>query len=217
MLNCQTLMLHIERSLLLVKLLVIFYTLKYGEFINYAKHLVVENELKKVKTFDSSYFIDKSHFEEVGTQHYLVFQPMYKYFKRLSGVGSGSYIFTFIFANLKHPLVKILQLLVQVISNSIQNYVFFGTKTRIKFNGSCLKQGKITYNHEKVVNRHQISVSFNISDYPTKENCLFGALSLTRNADINKCKYSEYGIGFDRRGFGIYLIIFGVDMSFWSR
>ena len=29
---------------------------------NKTKHLVVENELKKLKTFDSSCFIDKSHF-----------------------------------------------------------------------------------------------------------------------------------------------------------
>ena len=27
-------------------------------------HLFVENQLKKLKTFDSSYFIGKSHFEE---------------------------------------------------------------------------------------------------------------------------------------------------------
>ena len=31
---------------------------------NTSKHLLVENELKKLKTFDSSYFIGKSHFEE---------------------------------------------------------------------------------------------------------------------------------------------------------
>ena len=42
---------------------------------NKSKHLLVENELKKLKTFDSSYFIGKSHFEEDGTQNYLVFQP----------------------------------------------------------------------------------------------------------------------------------------------
>ena len=35
---------------------------------NKTKHLLVENELNKVKTFDSSYFIGKSHFEEDGTQ-----------------------------------------------------------------------------------------------------------------------------------------------------
>ena len=36
---------------------------------NKSKHLIVENELKKLKTFDSSYFIGKSHFEEDGTQN----------------------------------------------------------------------------------------------------------------------------------------------------
>ena len=48
---------------------------------NKSKNLLVENELKKLKTFDSSYFIGKSHFEEDGTQNYLVFQPLNKYFK----------------------------------------------------------------------------------------------------------------------------------------
>ena len=48
---------------------------------NKSKHLLVENELNKLKTFDSSYFIGKSHFEEDGTQNYLVFQPLNKYFK----------------------------------------------------------------------------------------------------------------------------------------
>ena len=44
--------------------------------INQSKHLLVENKLKKLKTFDSSYFVGKSHFEEDGTQNYLVFQPI---------------------------------------------------------------------------------------------------------------------------------------------
>ena len=38
-------------------------------------------KIKKLKTFDSSYFIGKSHFEEDGTQNYLVFQPLNEYFK----------------------------------------------------------------------------------------------------------------------------------------
>ena len=40
---------------------------------NKTKHLLVENELNKLKTFDSGYFIGKSHFEEDDTQKYLVF------------------------------------------------------------------------------------------------------------------------------------------------
>ena len=34
---------------------------------NKSKNLCVENELKKLKTFNSSYFIGKSYFEEDGT------------------------------------------------------------------------------------------------------------------------------------------------------
>ena len=48
---------------------------------NKSKVLLVENGLKELKTFDSSYFISKSHFEEDGTQNYLVFQPINRYFK----------------------------------------------------------------------------------------------------------------------------------------
>ena len=39
------------------------------------------NELKKLKTFDSSYFRSKSRFDEDGAQNYLVFQPINRYFK----------------------------------------------------------------------------------------------------------------------------------------
>ena len=60
---------------------------------NKSKHLLVENELRKLKTFDSSFFIGKNHFEEDGTQNYLVFQPMYRYFKQIAGVDNGSYIY----------------------------------------------------------------------------------------------------------------------------
>ena len=40
--------------------------------------------------------------------------------------------------------------------------------------------------------------SSHISD-PTLKNCLFGAVTLTRNYDIEKYGYSGYGIRFDRR------------------
>ena len=40
---------------------------------NKTKNDSIENELKKLKTLDLSYLIGKSHFEEDGTQNYLVF------------------------------------------------------------------------------------------------------------------------------------------------
>ena len=51
---------------------------------NKSKHLLVENELNKLKTFDFSYFIGKNYFGQDGTQNYLVFQPMYRYFKMIT-------------------------------------------------------------------------------------------------------------------------------------
>ena len=104
------------------------------------------------------------------------------------------------------------------------NLDYYGTKTRVEVNGSYLKQDSVTFSHRKVVNIYivyEISKSINISNYLTQENCLFGAVSLTKNADINKYKYSGYGIRFDRHrsfsfpgiGLGRNVIIFGVDMS----
>ena len=49
---------------------------------NKSKHLLGGNELKKLKTFDSSYLRGKNVFQEDGTQIYFVFQPIYKYFKK---------------------------------------------------------------------------------------------------------------------------------------
>ena len=43
---------------------------------NKTKHLISENKLKKLQTFDLTYFRGKSHFEEDGTQNYLVLQSL---------------------------------------------------------------------------------------------------------------------------------------------
>ena len=94
----------------------------------------------------------------------------------------------------------------------------------VKFIGSCLKQPNFTFTHKKVVNIYIVyelrASSSHIND-PTIKNCLFGAVTLTKNADIDKYRYSGYGIGFDRRGsfsfpgggFGQNVVIFGADMS----
>ena len=48
---------------------------------NKTDHLLVQNELNKLKTFDLSFFIGKNYFEEDGAQNYLVFEPIIRYFK----------------------------------------------------------------------------------------------------------------------------------------
>ena len=57
---------------------------------------------------------------------------------------------------------------------------------------------------------------------PTLKNCLFGAVTLTKNIDIDKHVYSGNRIRFYRRstfsflgnGFGQNVLIFGTDMSY---
>ena len=51
---------------------------------NKSRHLLVENELRKLQKFDAGYFRGKNHFEEDSTRNYLVFQLVYKYFKTIN-------------------------------------------------------------------------------------------------------------------------------------
>ena len=79
-------------------------------------------------------------------------------------------------------------------------------------------------NHGTILNIYivyEIAKNNPVNSYPPLENCLFGAVKLTQNPDIDKYKYSGYGIGFDRKckfsfgnGLGQNVIIFGVDMNF---
>ena len=97
---------------------------------NKTKHLLIENELKKLKAFDSIYFRGKSHSEDDGTQNYLIFQPIYKYFEispttniALSWKSKG----------LSDKIIKPLK----PYSVLAPELSYVGNKTRIKFNGSC--------------------------------------------------------------------------------
>ena len=105
---------------------------------------------------------------------------------------------------------------------------YYSYNIRGKFNGSILRQAEASYTHKKAVNIYivyELSESSSHSDYPTLKNCLFGAVTLTKNADIDKYGCSGYGIEFDRRstftfpggGFGQNVLIFGADMSSSTR
>ena len=69
---------------------------------------------------------------------------------------------------------------VTAFTNSVALFLnYYGTKTRVEFSGSCLKQGQVTFNDGKVVNLYivyEISKNINISDYATLENYLFRQL-----------------------------------------
>ena len=163
---------------------------------NKSKHLLVENELNKLKTFDSSYFIGKSHFEEDGKQNYLAFQPINKYFKLITNT---DYVSSWKSKGLSSESIKP----PTTSDNSLSPILnYYGTKTRVKFNGSILRQPKVSYTHGKIVNiyiAYELGASTSHVNDPTLKNYLFGAITLTKNADIEKYEYSGYRTGFDRR------------------
>ena len=115
---------------------------------------------------------------------------MYRYFNRIAVVGSGNYIYFWKSKGLSDERINTITTSNYNITPELSHY---GTKVRLKFIGSCLKQDKAT----------------------------FGAVSLTKHADIDQYKYSGYGIGFDRKGefsfgsngFGRNVIILGADVS----
>ena len=74
---------------------------------------------------------------------------------------------------------------------------------------------KIKFNNGKIINiniTYEKSRNYRIIIYPALENCLFGAVTLTKHADINQYKYCGYEIGFDRKGTFSFGNGFGVAM-----
>ena len=66
----------------------------------------------------------------------------------------------------------------------------YGSKVRLKFNKGCLKQtNNLTYDHGSrahIYIVYELWASSSNNSNPTMENCLFGAVTLTKNADIEK-------------------------------
>ena len=113
-------------------------------------------------------------------------------------------------------------MLVQVLKLLNQN-----NRLGIIFAGNLLKQDKIAYYHNAVVNIYIVYKLLKrtaISPDFTVQNALFGAVKVTKDVNTSHYSYSGYGICFDAKSsfsFGNSLnaknvIIFGCDMSFSS-
>ena len=104
---------------------------------NKSKHLLVENELKILQKFDSSYFRGKDFLEG----NYLVFKLMNKYFKKISNtkiISSGKS------KGLSDEVIKS-----PTINNNslVPTLEYIDKNMFVKFNGSCLiKHNKFTFN-----------------------------------------------------------------------
>ena len=94
----------------------------------------------------------------------------------------------------------------------------------MNFNGHCLIKNIISIT-KKLINLY---ISYTLgpqlrilnTDF-TLGDCLFRSVKLTNNTDLDKYKYTGYGIGFDSRSeilftdrsYGKNVIIFGADMT----
>ena len=146
---------------------------------------------------------------------------MEKYFKLNSVVGVTDYVLSWQSKGLSNERIK-----PSTTSNNSLNprLSYYDTKVRVEFTKSCLKESNHIFTHKKIVNIYlvyELAASSSHTSDPTIKNCLFGAVILTKNGDIEKYKYSGYDIEFDRRssfsfpigGFDKNVIIFGADMS----
>ena len=100
--------------------------------------------------------------------------------------------------------------------------IYDNSRTKVEFYGSILKQNDVAF-YGPIVNIYIVyRLSSKTNKYSTVlENCLFGAMNITKNTHVDKYEYSGYGIGFDSkgsythpdRGYGKNVTIFGSDLS----
>ena len=106
---------------------------------------------------------------------------MYRYFKRIGGVGAGDYFTSWKFKGLFGENITA--------SSAPNNFLnslleYLGTKPRVRFSGSCLEKNAITYNDGKSVKIYivyEINKNDNAtSSDPKLENRLFRAVTSTK-------------------------------------
>ena len=102
-------------------------------------------EIVKIYAFDSIYLCCKSHFEDYGTQNFLVFQPVSRYYYR---VVNTSEVTATKSIGLSHESInKPLSTSDNNLSPEI-NY-FDNSRILVKFDGSGLKHEKLPFTHQK--------------------------------------------------------------------
>ena len=139
---------------------------------NKTKHFVNDNDL--------IYYRGKQYFDEgSGEQNYLVFLPLRKYFKLNSVAGAADYVLSWQSKGLSNESIKP----PTTTNNSLTPELnYYGTKTKIKFTRSCLKQSSHILTHKKVCNFYivyELAASSSHNSDPTIKNCLFVAVTLT--------------------------------------
>ena len=183
---------------------------------NKSKDLLLDNELKKLKTFDTDYFVGTNYFEGYdAAQNTLVFQVESIYFghETISTIRYSTW-------KSKHISDQSLYYIKSTITAKLirPTHVVLGTDEYF-FQDSC----KVIANNS-IVN---IYIVYKLSPKTINtnnalKNCLFDAIKANKsNKDSDEYIYSGYGIGFDHTetfthpegNLARNVVIFGADMS----
>ena len=80
----------------------------------------------------------------------------------------------------------------------VSKLVYDNARIKVRFNGDLLKLNTVTCNHGPIVNIYILYrlIPTTKDSSVTLQNCLFGAVQSTKNFDIDKYRYTGYGIGF---------------------
>ena len=174
--------------------------------------------MTKDLTDKSSNINGAKYFSSAIFQNYLVFIPAKKYIKYFTNttrLKSWKY---------NRLSKEIIENITKLDNNLGSTFVDPHLLLDMDFDGHCLIKNDISV-PKKVINLY-ISYTLgpqlgNLNANFTLVNCLFRSVKLNKNADIDKYKYSGYGIGFDSRSdflftvgsYGKNVIIFGADIS----
>ena len=114
---------------------------------NKSKHLLVENELKKIKAFDLNYFKGKNYFGDNNIK-YLVFEVLLQY---LNFHDDSFYkpVLSWKSREVSKEIIKAPRPNNNILSPTTEN-TFDHQKIKLKFNGSCLIQNIYTSNNSIV-------------------------------------------------------------------
>ena len=103
-----------------------------------------------MQAYDLNYFKGKKYFDERdGKQNYLVFLPMRKHFKLHLVINVIDYVLSWKSKGISNENIKPPTAFNYNLNPKLS---YYGTKMRLQFTGSCLKQLNFTFTHKKIVN-----------------------------------------------------------------
>ena len=144
---------------------------------------VVKNILEDKKALAPLFLWNTIFDSGDGSRSYLIFQPVHKYIKIIA---NPKIISEWKSKGLSDESIKPFPTSDNSLAPLFDYYNYYKI---LKFNGSILRQPRISDTHGKKVNIfivYELGASSSNDNDPTLKNCLFGAVTLTKNADIEK-------------------------------